>query len=231
MQQVQLIGGGAHGPQAASAIRHIAAQNGIWSLGNFGGIPPKTALNFNQPEAVKSDQATAGENDPAATTIDGPDYRFVFNSCGIGMAIASMGGAFIDCNQLFSQLSEYNKQELCALTIFNLTARQDLQRAFDQISQLISPPTAGGASEEPPGPVLLRGALKNRTDLGLSISLVKGDDGVSKCFCVILVKVPAAAFGATKPVPASFDSVQAQAETTAEAAKQTEDSSPTFTSG
>jgi hypothetical protein len=53
-------------------------------------------------------------------------------------AIASMGGAFLECNALFAQLSDYTKQELCALTIFNLTARQDLQAAFDQISQLLS---------------------------------------------------------------------------------------------
>jgi len=40
VQQMQQIGNGALGPQAASTIRVVAAQNGVWSLGNFGGLPP-----------------------------------------------------------------------------------------------------------------------------------------------------------------------------------------------
>ena len=41
-----MIGAGALGPQAAGAIRHVAVQNGVWSLGNFGGVPPRSALSF-----------------------------------------------------------------------------------------------------------------------------------------------------------------------------------------
>jgi len=41
-----MIGAGALGPQAASAIRHVAVQNGVWSLGNFGGVPPRSAMGF-----------------------------------------------------------------------------------------------------------------------------------------------------------------------------------------
>jgi len=155
VQQMQLIGGGAHGPQAAQAVRHFAAQNGVWSLGEFGGVPPKSAMTpFYQPPPPQPQVATSAATPLAATAaqpdaagnvlqqnkIDPAEYRFIFNSCGAGIAIASMGGAFIDCNQLFCQLSNYSKQEVCALTVFNLTARQDLQLAFDQISQLISPP-------------------------------------------------------------------------------------------
>jgi hypothetical protein len=44
VQQVQMIGSGALGPQAAQVIRHVAAQNGVWSLGNFGGVPPRSAM-------------------------------------------------------------------------------------------------------------------------------------------------------------------------------------------
>ena len=99
-----------------------------------------------------------------------------------------MGGAFIDCNELFCQLSQYTKQEVCAMTIFNLTSRSDLQHAFDLISQMISPPS--NIQHKPP-PCILQGSMKNRNDLGLSISLVKGeDDGIAKCFCVTLVKNP-----------------------------------------
>lgn len=219
---MQQIGGGAHGPQAAAAIRHVAAQNGVWSLGNFGGVPPKSAMTFYGPSgsndsepSERTEKQQKSEDQDAANPFNytkpvGPtEYRFVFNSCGAGMAIASMGGAFIDCNQLFCQLSNYTKQEVCSLTIFNLTARQDLQLAFDQISQLISPPMDDSVtiSRERPKPTVFRGAMKTRNDLGLSVSLVKGDDGVAKCFCVTLVKNPESPFDTSKPVPASFDSV------------------------
>lgn len=116
-----------------------------------------------------------------------------------------MGGSLIDCNELFSRLSGYTKQELCALTIFNLTARCDLQSAFDLISQMISPPVED--DEVAPKQVLLRGMLKHRNDLGLSVSLVKGENGVAKCFCITLIKSPCSPFSTEEPVPASFEAV------------------------
>lgn len=203
IQQVQLIGGGAHGSQAAQAVRHVAAQNGVWSLGNFGGMPPKSALL--KPSAEKS-AADASEEAAAAAdpnTVNTGDYRFIFNSCGVGMAIASMGGAFIDCNQLFCQLSNYTKQEVCSLTIFNLTARQDLQHAFDLISQLISPPMEGPVNKA----ISVRGSFKSRGDLGLCVNMVKGEDGIAKCFCVTIIKNPNSPFDSEAPVPVSFESI------------------------
>lgn len=138
-----------------------------------------------------------------------------------------MGGAILDCNHLFSQLSQYTKQELCSQTIFNLTARQDLQRAFDEISQLISSPV----SEGDPKPVVLKSSLKDRGDLGLSVSLVRGEDGIAKCFCVALIKTR---LDMGQPVPVSFDSLEAQpAGTSRPMAKDNSgmSSSPAFTSG
>jgi hypothetical protein len=208
---MQLIGSGVQGPQAAQAIRHVAAQNGVWSLGNFGGVPPKSAMSFYQqqpPQQTQSNTDIAGQEGMAATDVDPSDYRFVFNSCGFGMAIASMGGALIDCNQLFCDLSNYSKQELCSLTIFNLTAREDLQHAFDLISQLISPAAIQGGQLHEPKPILLRGAMKNRNDLGICMSMVKGEDGVAKCFCVTLIKNPVSPFDTSTPMPASFESIQ-----------------------
>lgn len=267
VQQMQLIGGGAHGPQAAQAIRHFAAQNGVWSLGNFGGVPPKSALTpfYNQAAAAvpqpqpsmaaaaQPDTTASSSNNPLGQTkIDPSEYRFIFNSCGAGIAIASMGGAFIDCNQLFCQLSNYTKQEVCALTIFNLTARQDLQLAFDQISQLISPPldeplshngdaatsptAAGGigsGNAPPTKPIVLRGSMKNRDDLGMSISLVRGDGGIAKCFCVTLVKNPASPFDVQSPVPVSHNAILGAAGNQKDDGSNSNDMkmAPAFTSG
>jgi hypothetical protein len=120
-----------------------------------------------------------------------------------------MGGALIDCNQLFTQLSNYNKQEVCSMTIFNLTSHQDLQQAFELISTMISPPVDdGSANQDIPRICVLRGAMKNRNDLGLSVALIKGDDNIAKCFCVTLIKNPASPFDTSKPVPATADLIQ-----------------------
>ena len=232
---MQRIGAGALGGSAASAIRHVASQNGVWSLGNFGGLPPRSALqnvnnaNVNlvgglqqsqtqaQAQASSSPTAAAPANantstaavaaaaDPrAVTSVEEGDYRKVFNSCAVGMAIASMGGAFIDCNEIFSQLSQYTKQELCAMTVFNLTSRDDLQNAFDVISSMISPPSANNVNAHTQPPVqhcVLKGAMKARDDLGLSVTIIRSEEGVAKCFCVTLIHNQATA-------SASFSALQ-----------------------
>ncbi|KAL7578423.1 hypothetical protein ACA910_012818 [Epithemia clementina (nom. ined.)] len=240
IQQMQMIGNGAHGAQAARAVRHVAAQNGVWSLGNFGGVPPSSALSFSQPPTTESSSAAAPEEQTSSTPtthpnkIEGHEYKFVFNSCGVGIAIASLGGAFMDCNQLFCHLSNYNKQEVCGLTIFNLTARQDLQHAFDLISQMISTPIESRNHE--PKPIVLRGSMKNRSDIGLCISLVRGEDGIARCFSVILIKNPSSPFDTAKPIPVSFDGIQTPL-TTAPATQPTKNETqlqggtPAFTLG
>jgi hypothetical protein len=230
VQQLQLIGGGAHGPQAQAAVRHFAAQNGVWTLGDFGGIPPKSAMTFDDPSSAISADTQVSSNDPLQQTkIDSSEYRFIFNSCGAGIAIASMGGAFIDCNQLFCQLTSCTKQEICGLTLFNLTARQDLQKAFDQISKLISPPMeAEKDDQQPVKPIVLRGAMKHRDDLGMSVALVKGDDGIAKCFCVTLVSNPASPFDTSRPIPASFDAIKLAASPSKDTSLHTK---PAFTTG
>ena len=142
------------------------------------------------------------------------DFRIVFNSCSVGMPIATMGGSFIDCNTAFSQLSSYTKQELKAMTIFNITSRDDLQGAFDMMSKLITPPTTSGFDADgnnvedatSQAPVVLRSAIRHRSDLGLSVSLVRGEDGVAKYFNITLVKLPSSlGIGAVKPVPATAE--------------------------
>lgn len=136
-------------------------------------------------------------------TVSPSDYKFIFDNSSVGMAIASLGGAFIDCNSIFSQLSEYSKEEICSMTIFNVTSRQDLQHAFDLISQMITPTlennngingigsncSLGSDKGDDKSSIVLRGAMKTSTDLGLSISLIKGDQGIAKCFCVTLVRI------------------------------------------
>lgn len=203
VQEVQRIGNGAIGEKAAFAIRHAAAQNGVSSMANLPDGPIQSA----EPQQPASSEMS--------DTLGDREYRCVFNSCSVGMAIATMGGSFIDCNLAFTELSSYTKQELKAMTIFNITSREDLQGAFDMMSHLITPPTGGldadGNSIEDSSklqsPVILRSAIRHRSDLGLSVSLIRGEDGVARYFNVTLVKLPPASLGlgGLKPVPATAE--------------------------
>lgn len=158
-------------PQQLSLNVHssITEQNGCLQMNT---IPP--------PEAPPTTSAAIAQN----------DYKFIFDNTSVGMAIASLGGAFIDCNSIFCQLSEYTKEEVCAMTIFNMTSRQDLQHAFDLISQMITPALDHGSEKgEDKSSIVLRGAMKKRNDLGLNISLIRGAHGIVKCFCVTLIRI------------------------------------------
>ncbi|KAL3920105.1 MAG: hypothetical protein SGILL_003427 [Bacillariaceae sp.] len=245
VQQIQMIGGGALGQPAATAVRHVAAQNGVWSLGNFGGVPPKSAMMYHQSGSSEGGEATPSETQeqeqqPEGTAvlpskIEEGDYRHIFNSCTVGMAIASMGGAFIDCNKLFCQLSAFSKQEVCSMTVFNLTSRQDLQPAFDLISQMLSAPADPNTASTS---CVLRGSFKHNTNLGLDVSLIKGEDGVAKCFCVTLILNPASPFDTSRPVPATIELVGLpqgisvpNSSTTKQASQTGLDPSPAYTAG
>ena len=179
------------------AIRHVANQNGVSSLANFGDLPP-TAPTSNPSES---------HPEFMSDHLNEKQYRCVFNSLSVGMAITTMGGSFIDCNAAFTKLSSYSKQELKATTIFNLTSREDLQGAFDMMSQLITPSNFKNEDDSKP-PVVLRSNIKNRSDLGLSVSLIRGEDGVARYFNVTLVKLPTSSssgLGNVKPIPATVD--------------------------
>lgn len=199
IQEVQRIGNGVIGDRAAVAIRHVANQNGVSKVANFGEL--KVASGNNPAQQTDT-------QDFMSDAIADHQYRCVFNSCSVGMAIATMGGSFIDCNAAFTKLSNYSKQELKATTIFNLTSREDLQGAFDMMSQLITPTNFGGneAMNGAQPPVILRSAIRHRNDLGLSVSLIRGEDGCARYFNVTLVKLPSSlGLGNAKPVPATAD--------------------------
>jgi PAS domain S-box-containing protein len=201
VHEVQRIGNGAIGEKATFATQHAAAQSGVSYMTNL-------------PETADPQQSVGNASDQSSDNLGDREYRYVFNSCSVGMAIATMGGSFIDCNQAFTQLSSYSKRELRAMTIFNITSREDLQGAFDMMSQLITPPTGGldadGNSIEDgktQAPVVLRSAIRHRSDLGLSVSLIRGDDGVARNFNVTLVEMPQSpmGLGGFKPVPATVE--------------------------
>ena len=217
--------------QAAAVQQAIAQQQmplGVQGLpGQGNGILPMNNAALAQPDAAQA---------AATGPTNSNDYQFIFNNSSVGMAIASLGGAFVDCNSIFCQLSEFTKEEICAMTIFNMTSRQDLQHAFDLISQMITPALTGAPAdatdkgdEDKSQSIVLRGAMKNRTDLGLSISLIKGENGIAKCFSVTLVRI--LSMETTKPDTVSIEMELPQVRATKQQKNITGLGLPAYTSG
>lgn len=220
-------------------LQQSAASIGPASIGGTNAISHQMALNVPPSSTIQAGilpmnalapppQAPSTTTSSSAVTQN--DYKFIFNNSSVGMAIASLGGAFIDCNSIFCQLSEYTKEEICSMTIFNMTSRQDLQHAFDLISQMITPALDNGSEKgDEKSSIVLRGAMKKRTDLGLNISLIKGEHGIVKCFCVTLVRI--LSIKATRPDTVSIEMELPQVCYTKQQKSVGLGSNPAYTSG
>ena len=86
----------------------------------------------------------------------------------------------MDCNRSFSSLTNYNKDDMQSLTIFNLVAGDQLHEAFEKISHFFDATTSVA-------PVTLRSKFPN---MDIRIHLVAQDpnnNSESNLLCVILV--------------------------------------------
>jgi PAS domain S-box-containing protein len=133
------------------------------------------------------------------------DYQMVFDSCGVGMAVTSMSGTFVDCNQLFCHLSGYSKKELCSLTLFSLTAKKDLERAFGEVTKLIlKSAEESSLNRSSINPITVQGSMKTEKNLLLNISLVRDSQNTPKGLCITLVNYPWSASDDSPVLPVSF---------------------------
>ena len=157
-----------------------------------------------------------------------------------------MGGVFVEGNKLFRRISQCTKQDLCSMTIFNMLAKKDLQSAFDRISSMISPPQVHqendgsslhfGQSNRSKSQPLLLGAMKNRLDIAVSVTLIWADNGAPRCFLVALLKEPTQVHHHNdgQHQPALFSSMDYMQLTTGAALEKTSNQPttyPTFTTG
>ena len=219
MTQIGLAPGGPTNPQALQ--QQLQALSGVQPL--VGGLPGQPTQTQLPPQGTNFNAITPN------------DYKFIFDNSSVGMAIASLGGAFIDCNSIFCLLSDYTREEVTSMTIFNMTDRRDLQHAFDLISQMITPTldNSSGMMSDPFGSdkssVVLRGAMKKPTDLGLSISLIKGEHGIAKCFCITLVRI--LSMETTRPDTVSIEVELPQVWSTKQQKNVGFGASPAYTSG
>lgn len=79
--------------------RHLTHQVSDGSTVNDSGEP--------QPDSLMSQM-----DDEAMVFVQGLDYKGVFRHCGVALAVASIDGRFLDCNQEFVDLTGFKRKEL-----------------------------------------------------------------------------------------------------------------------
>lgn len=127
----------------------------------------------------------------------------------------------MDCNQEFCDLIKGTKEDVCAMSFFLLIHEEDLQTAFDAISELVSScETLNVPSSYPVvaavKPCIVR--VRIHQELRLRIELITSSDGTVQSFCVTLL----AAESPTRPSsePLHNRSTTGSQETTATATTQ-----------
>ena len=137
-------------------------------------------------EDIKQSRTTTSDLFPSVHGIDTNDYKLIFNSCAVGLAIVSMGGYFVDCNKIFCNVTGYTKEQMCTMTIFNLIDEPELPKALEQITGLIMSSVSDSECDHNKS-VLIRASPKIRENLGFSIGIVRYAKVVPKGFCINLV--------------------------------------------
>ncbi|CAB9502772.1 expressed unknown protein [Seminavis robusta] len=189
-RQVQTISQGSLGLPAAQALQYAAQRN---------GLPVAISVALPAPNPAPAPPPTA-VFDPL-NMVQQKDYPVLWDHCPVGIALATLGGTFLDCNQVFRKILECSKEQLRELSIFHLldssggtsptqqqtnTSRSNLQFAFDQISQMLQSIDPAGSSSnngrsfsQASKPVVLRGSVQGNGHLGLAISIVHASNSKS----------------------------------------------------
>jgi len=178
---------------------------------NIPGVVPSMS---NPLLAVKSNdniEPWANTNDTSTNEASGDrskhhDYRLIFQSTMAGMAVATMGGALVDCNSAFEIETGKPLHDLKELTVFNIVHPNEWTRALDSISLMIDggfhaqrnecntennderSDNLSSENEANDKALYFRSSFTHRPDLGLCVTLVRDDDNAAKCFNVTLVK-------------------------------------------
>ena len=206
-QQLSNIHDGQYGPEAAKAVKAIARHNGVASLATSHRYSVTNMMGVFNVDAVSTSVQSipnTWENDGGAlfdmtetrSDVRERQYQEVFEHASVAMGISSLGGTFLECNRLFCEKCQFSKHQICSLSIFHLTAKDQLSHAFDQLNSLLT--------EDPSSadPIILRGILPrqqlhiqllNRSRAGLdekSTEEQKGDCR-SKLLLVTLLQEPA----------------------------------------
>lgn len=81
-------------------------------LSNGGGTTTVQSHNEALGENTSRSSTDSNADEEFLVFVQGIDYKFIFASCAVALAIASVDGRFVDCNDEFLRVTEYSRGEL-----------------------------------------------------------------------------------------------------------------------
>ena len=120
-----------------------------------------------------ADGVSSSLEDESMVYVRGLDYKIAFQGCGIPLALSSIDGRFLDCNDTFLALTGYSREELLPLdepgekntvsfspnqdesskknlSLFNLLSRDGMEQVFSAMSEMLKHPGSIGTPETKP---------------------------------------------------------------------------------
>ena len=86
--------------------------SGANRLANGGGTTTVQSHNKVLGESATQSSSDSNTDEEFLIFLQGIDYKFIFKSCGVALAITSVDGRFVDCNEEFLRVTEYTRDEL-----------------------------------------------------------------------------------------------------------------------
>jgi len=143
----------------------------------------------------------------------GIDYKAIFSFCNLfGSSITSIDGRFLDCNKSFENVCGFSRSELLPLnddstdakpsvgedgvernlSLFNILAREDMERVFHTMSELLKRPVTMNDSSEDlclddTWTTLVTPCRRQGQKVQLSLSLVRTADRRPRLFNCTLI--------------------------------------------
>lgn len=180
---------------------------------------PASTTGENPPGGANlADASCNGNESSEAALVPNIDYRSVFKSCGVPLAVASIDGRFLDCNLEFLKVTGYAKEELLPchhlssipeevtsasvpkadanknLSLFNLLHRDHMEAVFLAMSEMLKRPPRNNGTKPLPGEDCWAGYVYltrlPETKMRMNVSLVRGNQGGAKFFDCSLLPVP-----------------------------------------
>ncbi|KAL3782783.1 hypothetical protein HJC23_003104 [Cyclotella cryptica] len=81
-------------------------------LANGGGTTTVQTHNDGLGENTSRSSTDSNTDEEFLVFVQGIDYKFIFASCALALAVASVDGRFVDCNDEFLRVTEYSRAEL-----------------------------------------------------------------------------------------------------------------------
>ena len=96
----------------SGADRLVNSAGGIGTVGTTTVHQTHHGMENTTSSNSSSSDTHSNTDDEFLVFVQGIDYKSVFASCGLALAIASVDGRFVDCNEEFLRITEYSRIEL-----------------------------------------------------------------------------------------------------------------------